>query len=72
MSQPPQNTSLSLSTRLTLYLGPPSVILLASLASPKTGLLSPLAFLPTVSAYLAWSTSNTHNPSQRAPLSALL
>ncbi|KAH8771571.1 hypothetical protein F5882DRAFT_520974 [Hyaloscypha sp. PMI_1271] len=53
MSQPPPNTSLSLSARLALYLGPPSVILLTSLASPKTGLLSPLAFLPTISAYHA-------------------
>jgi RsiW-degrading membrane proteinase PrsW (M82 family) len=72
MSQPPPNTSLSLSARLTLYLGPPSIILLTSLASPKTGLLSPLAFLPTVSGYHAWSTSNTRNPSRRAPLEPLL
>jgi hypothetical protein len=72
MSQPPPNTSLSLSARLALYLGPPSVILLTSLASPKTGLLSPLAFLPTVSAYRAWSSSNTLNPSPRAPIEPLL
>ena len=41
-----QPTSLSLSARLLCYLGPPSAILLTSLVSPKTGLLSPLAFLP--------------------------
>jgi PrsW family intramembrane metalloprotease len=72
MAQPSQNTSLSLSARLAIYLGPPSVLLLTSLVSPKTGLLTPLAFLPTAYAYRKWSSSNKRNPSRRAELEPMI
>jgi RsiW-degrading membrane proteinase PrsW (M82 family) len=47
MASPTPNTSLSLSARLVTYLGPPSVILLTGFGSPKTALLSSIAFIPT-------------------------
>ena len=72
MAQPSPNTTLSLSARLATYLGPPSVILLTSLASPKTGLLTPLAFLPTAYAYRRYAHSTTLNPSRHAPLEPLV
>ncbi|MCJ1478902.1 hypothetical protein MMC13_007586 [Lambiella insularis] len=68
MSQPAPNTSLSQSARLLCYLGPPSAILLTSLASPRTALLSPLAFLPTAYLFRQWRASNTRNPSRRGEL----
>ncbi|PMD42996.1 hypothetical protein L207DRAFT_509573 [Hyaloscypha variabilis F] len=71
MSQPPPNTTLSLSARLATYLGPPSLILLTSLASPKTGLLTPLAFLPTTYAYRRYTHSSTIHPTRHAPLEPL-
>lgn len=72
MSFPTQNTSLSLSARLLCYLGPPSAILLMTIASPQTGLLSPLAFLPTAWFYKKWRESNTKNPSSRAELEPIV
>ncbi|KAL9623495.1 MAG: hypothetical protein Q9160_002175 [Pyrenula sp. 1 TL-2023] len=72
MSQPGQNTSLSLSARLTCYLGPPATVLLTSLASPKAGLLSPLACLPTAGFYLKWREANRKDPSKRAELEPLV
>ncbi|KAE9374133.1 hypothetical protein N431DRAFT_437644 [Stipitochalara longipes BDJ] len=72
MAQPQPNTSLSLSARLTTYLGPPSVILLTSLASPKTGLLTPLAFLPTAYAYRTYTQSSALHPARHAPLEPLV
>jgi PrsW family intramembrane metalloprotease len=72
MSHPAQNTSLSLSARLLCYLGPPSVILLTSIASPRTGLLSPLAFLPTVWFFQKWRESNNKNPSRRGELEPMI
>ena len=72
MSQPPQNTTLSFSARLATYLGPPSIILLTSLASPKTGLLTPLAFIPTAYAYRCYNHVSTFNPSHHAPLEPLI
>jgi RsiW-degrading membrane proteinase PrsW (M82 family) len=72
MAQPLQNTSLSLSARLLTYLGPPSLILLTGLASPKTALFSPLAFAPTAYAYNKWSQSNKRNHSRRGELEPML
>lgn len=72
MSRPGQNTSLSLSARLICYLGPPSTVLLTSLASPKAGLLSPLVCLPTAGFYLKWREANKNDPSQRAELEPLV
>jgi hypothetical protein len=72
MSQLPSNTSLSLSARLLCYLGPPSTTLLVSVASPRTGLLSPLAFLPTAFFYKKWRESNTTNPSRRGELEPMI
>ena len=72
MSPPGQNTSISLPARLFCYLGPPSAILLTSLASPRTALLSPLAFLPTAYFFRTWRLSNNANPSRRAELQPLI
>ncbi|PMD28637.1 hypothetical protein NA56DRAFT_560095 [Hyaloscypha hepaticicola] len=72
MSQPPPNTTLSLSARLLTYIGPPSVILLTFLASPTTGLISPLAFLPTTYAYRKWVKSNNQNPHRRGELEPMI
>ena len=72
MPQPPQNTSISLSTRLLCYLGPPSAILLISSASPKTALLSPLALVPTALAFKQWQKSNEINPSSRGKLEPMI
>lgn len=72
MSQPAPNTSLSLSARLLCYTGPPSVILFTSLASPKTGLFTPLTFLPTAWFYRKWKQLNKANPSRRGELQPLV
>jgi RsiW-degrading membrane proteinase PrsW (M82 family) len=72
MSHPIQNTSLSLSARLLCYLGPPSTILLTSLASPRTALLSPLAFLPTAWFYRKWRKANSTNPALRGELETMV
>ena len=72
MSHPTQNTSLSLFARLFCYLGSPSAILLTTIASPRTGLLSPLAFLPTAWFYKKWRESNTRNPISRAELEPMI
>jgi hypothetical protein len=72
MSQPPPNTTLSLSARLLTYIGPPSAILFTFLASPMTGLISPLAFLPTTYAYRKWANSNKQNPQRRGELEPMI
>jgi RsiW-degrading membrane proteinase PrsW (M82 family) len=72
MSHPAQNTTLSLSARLLWYLGPPSAILLTSTASPRTALLSPLAFLPTAWFYRKWREANKINPSRRGELEPMI
>ncbi|MCJ1375958.1 hypothetical protein MMC20_007196 [Loxospora ochrophaea] len=72
MLQPAQNTSLSLSARLISYLGPPSAILLTFVASPQTGLLSPLAFLPTAWFFNKWRKANNTNPSRRGELEPMI
>lgn len=72
MSHPAQNTSLSLSTRLLYYLGPSSTILLTSIASPRTALLSPLAFLPTAWFLRKWRESNNINPSRLGELEPMM
>ena len=72
MSHSTRTTSPSLPARITCYLGPPSAILLTSLASPQTALLSPLAFLPTACLFRTWRRSNTAYPSRRAELEPLI
>ncbi|TAQ86741.1 hypothetical protein B7494_g4947 [Chlorociboria aeruginascens] len=72
MSHSVQNTSLSLSARLLCYLGPPSVILLTSVASPRTALLSPLAFLPTAFFFRRWQKFSNVNPSRHGELQPML
>ena len=72
MSHAAQNTSLSLSARLLCYLGPPSTILLTSFASPRTALLSPVAFLPTFWFFRTWRASNNVNPSNRGELEPMI
>ncbi|RDL30768.1 Uncharacterized protein BP5553_10113 [Venustampulla echinocandica] len=72
MSQLAQNTSLSLPARLLCYLGPPSVILLTTYVSPRTALLSPLAFVPTALCFRKWLQSNERNPSRRGELEPML
>ena len=72
MSHPTQNTSLSLSARLLCYLGPPSAILLTAIASPRTALLAPFAFLPTAWFFRTWQVSNNNNPSRRGELEPMI
>jgi len=72
MAQPGHNTSLSLPARLLCYLGPPSIVLGVSYISPKTGLLAPLAFLPTAWAYKKWREANEVDPSRRAELEPMV
>lgn len=67
-----QPTSLSLPTRLLSYLGPPSTILLLSLASPKTALVAPLSFLPPAYFFSKWRKSNASHPSRHAGLEPLI
>ncbi|KAJ3112025.1 hypothetical protein HK100_002473 [Physocladia obscura] len=66
------NSTLSIPARVTVFLGPPSVVILTALASPKTGLIAPLAFLPTAYAYKTWHALNKINPSRRAKLEPLV
>jgi RsiW-degrading membrane proteinase PrsW (M82 family) len=72
MSHPGQNTSVSLSARLLCYLGPPSTILLTSIASPQAALLSPVAFLPTALFFGKWREFNESNPSRRGELEPMI
>ncbi|KUJ07639.1 uncharacterized protein LY89DRAFT_631235 [Mollisia scopiformis] len=65
----PQKTTLSLSTRLLTYLGPPSLLLLTFSISPQTALLSPLTLIPSTIFYRQWKHSP---PSQRADLEPLI
>ena len=67
-----QINSLSLPARLFCCLGPLSAILLTSIASPRTGLLSSLAFAPTLYFFKKWRDANTVNPSRRAELESLI
>ncbi|KAK2761539.1 hypothetical protein FQN54_001367 [Arachnomyces sp. PD_36] len=66
------NTTLSLPTRLLCYIGPPSTILLTSLASPKTALLTPLTFLTPAFFYKKWRESNTSQPSRHGGLEPMI
>lgn len=72
MSQPAPNTTLTVSARLLCYLGPPSAILLTAVASPKTALLSPGAFLPTLWFYQRWQRSNNEDPTRRGELASMV
>ncbi|KAM0796948.1 hypothetical protein BDR22DRAFT_882348 [Usnea florida] len=72
MSIPAQGTSLSLSARLFCYLGPPSVILLTAIASPRTALLCPLALLPTAWGFKVWRESNKRISSRRGEVEVMV
>ena len=72
MFQQSPSTSISLPARLLCYLGPPSTILLTTLASPRTGLLSPLAFLPSALFFKNWRDASKSEPSRRAKLEPLI
>ncbi|CAF9936810.1 hypothetical protein IMSHALPRED_010909 [Imshaugia aleurites] len=72
MSHPAPNTSLSLSARLLCYFGPPSAIILTSIASPRTALLSPLAILPTAWLFHRWRESNNVSPARRGELEPMI
>ncbi|KAF7116899.1 hypothetical protein CNMCM5793_005529 [Aspergillus hiratsukae] len=66
------NSSLSLSTRLLCYLGPPSALLLIATTSPKTALLSPLSLVPTAVFYRKWRKSSEAAPARHAELEPLI
>lgn len=72
MSHIPQNTSISLSTRLLCYLGPPSAVILIAAASPQTALLSPIAALPTALAYKKWTSLKKRDPSHHGELEPMI
>ena len=72
MSTPAQGTSLSRSARLFCYLGPPSIILLTAIASPRTALLCPLIFLPTAWGFKKWREFNNRIPSRRGELEVMV
>ena len=72
MSHAAQNASLSLSARLLCYLGPPSAILLTSIASPRTAVLLPFAFIPTAYFFRIWRASNNFNSSRRGELEPMI
>ncbi len=72
MSQARAPTSLSMPARLLCYLGPPSVILGLAYTSPKTGLLAPLTFVPTLVAYKKWHDEKNANPDGHAELEPLV
>ncbi|KAK3719078.1 hypothetical protein LTR37_004642 [Vermiconidia calcicola] len=67
-----ENTYLSLSARLFCYLGPLSTIALTAFASPKTALLSPLAFVHTGYLYKKWYDANRAEPSRRGKLEPMV
>ncbi|RHZ67351.1 uncharacterized protein CDV56_108983 [Aspergillus thermomutatus] len=72
MSSVAPNSSLSLSTRLLCYLGPPSALLLIATTSPKAALLSPLSLVPTAVFYRTWRKRRNASPSRHAELEPLL
>lgn len=72
MSRPKANTSISLSARLALYLGPPATVLFISTSSPRAGLVTPLAFLPAAGLYKVYSKAISKDPSRRANLEPLI
>ncbi|GAQ05433.1 hypothetical protein ALT_2754 [Aspergillus lentulus] len=72
MSSTGPNSSLSLSTRLLCYLGPPSALLLIASTSPKTALLSPLSLVPTAVFYKKWSKRSNTSPVRHAELEPLI
>jgi len=66
------NTSLSLPARLVLYLGPPATVLLTGLASFRTGVAAPIAFVPAIWFYRKWRQLNKTNPTCRGKLEPIL
>ncbi|GFF84759.1 hypothetical protein IFM61606_03038 [Aspergillus udagawae] len=72
MSSIAPNSSLSLSTRLLCYLGPPSALLLIATTSPKTALLSPLSLVPTAVFYRKWRKRSRASPARHAELEPLI
>lgn len=67
-----RQTSISLPARLLCAVGPPSAILLTSLASPRAGLLTPLAFIPTSLSYFLWRKSHKSDPDAPTKLETLI
>ncbi|GFF72115.1 hypothetical protein IFM61392_02665 [Aspergillus lentulus] len=72
MSSTGPNSSLSLSTRLLCYLGPPSALLLIASTSPKTAILSPLSLVPTAVFYKKWRKRSNASPARHAELEPLI
>ncbi|KAH7305128.1 hypothetical protein BKA65DRAFT_531203 [Rhexocercosporidium sp. MPI-PUGE-AT-0058] len=61
-------TTLSLSARLLLILGPPSTVLLVGLLSPTAALLTPLTFTPSLYLYHRYRLSNNQNHTDSSSL----
>ncbi|EAW20786.1 uncharacterized protein NFIA_113160 [Aspergillus fischeri NRRL 181] len=72
MSSPGPNSSLSLSTRLLCYLGPPSALLLIGTTSPKAALLSPLSLIPTAVFCKKWKKRSNASPTRHAGIEPLI
>ncbi|KAL9113466.1 MAG: hypothetical protein Q9227_002507 [Pyrenula ochraceoflavens] len=66
------NTSLSTSARLFCYLGPPVTVLLTATVSPRTALLSPVAFIPTAWSFKQWQKVIDVQPSRRGKLETMV
>jgi RsiW-degrading membrane proteinase PrsW (M82 family) len=71
MSQPAANTS-SLSTRLSLYRGPPTINLAIGITPLKVALLTPLAFLPAAILGRIYNKSYSEDPSRRGNPGAII
>ncbi|KAH1434553.1 hypothetical protein KXX32_000189 [Aspergillus fumigatus] len=65
-------SSLSLSTRLLCYLGPPSALLLIGTTSPKAALLSPLSLVPTAVLCKKWKKRRNASPARHAEIEPLI
>lgn len=72
MLQPGPNTTLSLSARLVLCLGPPSVVAGTAYLSLRTGALSFLALLPSWYGFTSWYRNVKIGGIQRADLEPLV
>ena len=72
MATSSQNTRLTRQARLLKYLGAPMISLGTTYVSQTTGLLSPLAYVPSVVALRFWRRANGTNPSRRGELSPMV
>lgn len=66
------HTPLSSSARLVIYLGPITILLLIFRISPRTGIFSPVASIPTILFYRLYFTHLNINGSNRANLESLV